>query len=73
MGCSISKKVAKPASPPASLDQSDEEEELEETTTKIYVALYDYESGTNEVLSFEAKDHLEILDDTTVLKGSIPI
>lgn len=38
--------------------------EPEQTTTRIFVALYDYDARTDEDLSFRKGEHLEILNDT---------
>jgi fyn-related kinase len=42
------------------------EPELQNTNTKIFVALYDYDARTDEDLSFRKGEHLEILNDTQV-------
>ena len=34
------------------------------TTSKIFVALYDYDARTDEDLSFKKGEHLEIINDT---------
>lgn len=38
--------------------------EPEQATTRIFVALYDYDARTDEDLSFRKGEHLEILNDT---------
>jgi hypothetical protein len=67
MGCSHSKMVpgSIPLPPFANYPQSE--------SAKIFVALYNYGARTSEEISFKARDRLTILDDTTVLKGSIPV
>ena len=42
------------------------ETEQQNTNTKIFVALYDYDARTDEDLSFRKGEHLEILNDTQV-------
>lgn len=42
------------------------ETEPQNTNTKIFVALYDYDARTDEDLSFRKGEHLEILNDTQV-------
>lgn len=46
--------------------QNSEPSELQNTNTKIFVALYDYDARTDEDLSFRKGEHLEILNDTQV-------
>ena len=45
---------------------SQPEPEIQNTNTKIFVALYDYDARTDEDLSFRKGEHLEILNDTQV-------
>lgn len=51
-----------PTIPPPNSEPS----ELQNTNTKIFVALYDYDARTDEDLSFRKGEHLEILNDTQV-------
>lgn len=44
------------------------ENEPIQANSKIFVALYDYDARTDEDLSFRKGEHLEILNDTQVIK-----
>lgn len=54
------------ASPIAASPKHQSEQSLGEplSSSKIFVALYDYDARTDEDLSFRKGEHLEILDDT---------
>jgi len=59
MGCSNTKSVVEstPAQPSSVHSQP--------KAANMYVALYDYKARTDDELSIKARDHLEIIDDTT--------
>lgn len=40
------------------------EQDSQNSTAKVFVALYDYDARTDEDLSFKKGEHLEIINDT---------
>jgi fyn-related kinase len=54
-----------PSQPPTTIP-APSDTESQNTNTKIFVALYDYDARTDEDLSFRKGEHLEILNDTQV-------
>jgi len=53
-----------PTPPPDPIRPIPQIPDMDVTTAKIFVALYDYDARTDEDLSFKKGEHLEIINDT---------